>query len=93
MLAQADGPKALLARAGANVARLQAALDAEIAKLPQVQGGEQVQPGRELAHLLQAAEKEATKRGDQFIASEMFLLAAGRSEDRRSARCVRGARR
>ena len=35
-----------------------------------------MQPGRELGALLQAAEKEATKHGDQFIASEMFLLAA-----------------
>ena len=76
MLAQPDGPKALLSRAGANVARLQTALDAEIAKLPQVQGGEAVQPGRELTNLLQATEREANKRGDQFIASEMFILAA-----------------
>jgi ATP-dependent Clp protease ATP-binding subunit ClpB len=35
-----------------------------------------VQASRDLGALLQAAEKEATKRGDQFIASEMFLLAA-----------------
>jgi ATP-dependent Clp protease ATP-binding subunit ClpB len=76
MLAQADGPKALLARAGVNTGKLQTALDAEIDKLPQVQGGEQVQVGRDLSGLLQAAEKEANKRGDQFIASEMFLLAA-----------------
>ncbi len=76
MLAQADGPKALLARAGVNIARLREGLDAAIAGLPQVTGGEAVQPGRDLATLLQAAEKEATKRGDQFIASEMFLLAA-----------------
>jgi len=76
MLAQTDGPKALLARAGVNTAKLQASLDTALNKLPQVQGGEQVQPGRELVGLLQAAEKEATKRGDQFIASEMFLLAA-----------------
>ena len=34
-----------------------------------------MQPGRDLIALLQAAEKEAAKRGDQFIASEMFLLA------------------
>ena len=79
MLTQAEGPKALLARAGVNTQRLQAALEAEIAKLPQVQGGEQVQPSRELGGLLQAAEKEATKRGDQFIASEMFLLAVADS--------------
>src|SRR5450755_133589 len=79
MLAQTDGPKALLARAGVNAGKLQAALDAAIAKLPQVQGGDVVQPGRDLAALLQTAEKEATKRGDQFIASEMFLLAAADS--------------
>jgi ATP-dependent Clp protease ATP-binding subunit ClpB len=76
MLAQTDGPKALLARAGVNTAKLQSALEADVGKLPQVQGGEQVQAGRDLGALLQAAEKEATKRGDQFIASEMFLLAA-----------------
>jgi ATP-dependent Clp protease ATP-binding subunit ClpB len=76
MLAQTEGPKALLSRAGVNTAQLQTALDAEIKKLPQVQGGEQVQASRDTAAMLQAAEKEATKRGDQFIASEMFLLAA-----------------
>ncbi len=75
MLAQADGPKALLTRAGVNVGKLQTTLDAELGKLPQVQGGEQVQAGRDLVGLLQQAEKEAGKRGDQFIASEMFLLA------------------
>ena len=76
MLAQVDGPKALLARAGVNTAKLQTAAETEINKLPQVQGGEQVQPSRDLVGLLQAAEKEAGKHGDQFIASEMFLLAA-----------------
>ncbi len=80
MLSQADGPKALLSRAGVNTAKLQTTLDGALDKLPQVQGGEQVQPGRELVGLLQAAEKEATKRGDQFIASEMFLLAAADSK-------------
>ncbi|MDO9316435.1 MAG: ATP-dependent chaperone ClpB [Burkholderiaceae bacterium] len=80
MLAQADGPKALLARAGVNTAKLQSALDVELNKLPQVQGGEQVQPSRDLGALLQAAEKESTKRGDQFIASEMFLLAVADSK-------------
>ena len=80
MLAQEEGPKALLARAGVNVGKLQTALESEIGKLPQVQGGEQVQPGRDLGALLNATEKEASKRGDQFIASEMFLLAATESK-------------
>jgi len=76
MLAQADGPKALIDRAGANSAALKTALDTAIKGLPQVQGsGQVVQPGRDLGALLQAAEKEAGKRGDHFIASEMFLLA------------------
>ncbi len=80
MLAQAEGPKSLLARAGVNTSRLQAALDAEFNKLPQVQGGEPAQAGRDLGVILNGAEKEATKRGDQFIASEMFLLAAADSK-------------
>ena len=76
MLTQADGPKALIERAGANSAALKTALDTAIKGLPQVQGSAQVvQPGRDLGALLQAAEKDAGKRGDQFIASEMFLLA------------------
>ncbi|MEP6876037.1 MAG: Clp protease N-terminal domain-containing protein, partial [Burkholderiales bacterium] len=76
MLAQTDGPKALLDRAGANTAALRTGLETLLTGLPQVQGsGQVVQPGRDLASLLQAAEKEASKRGDQFVASEMFLLA------------------
>ncbi|MCL4737120.1 MAG: ATP-dependent chaperone ClpB [Burkholderiaceae bacterium] len=77
MLQQPDGPKALLDRAGANTAGLKQAMDTAIAALPsvQVQGGQPVQPSRDLVTLLQQADKEATQRGDQFIASEMFLLA------------------
>ncbi len=76
MLVQDDGPRALLERSGVKLAALRTALDTSIAGLPQVQGsGQQVQVGRDLTVLLQAAEKEAGKRGDQFIASEMFLLA------------------
>ena len=76
MMLQPDGPKALLDRAGANTAALSLAMETAIRNLPQVQGGGQpVQPGLDLMQLLQAADKEAGKRGDQFIASEMFLLA------------------
>jgi ATP-dependent Clp protease ATP-binding subunit ClpB len=76
MLAQDDGPRALLERAGVKVAALKTALDSLIAGLPQVSGsGQQVQAGRDLVVLLQAAEKEANKQGDSFIAGEMFLLA------------------
>jgi ATP-dependent Clp protease ATP-binding subunit ClpB len=44
-------------------------------RLPKVTGQDQVQVGPDLAKLLQAAEKESIKRGDAFIASELFLLA------------------
>jgi ATP-dependent Clp protease ATP-binding subunit ClpB len=80
MLAQPDGPKALLDRAGANTAALKQAMDVAINALPSVQGGGQVQAGRDLVQLLQQADKEATQRGDQFIASEMFLLALADSK-------------
>ncbi|MDB5939476.1 MAG: ATPase domain protein [Polaromonas sp.] len=75
MLRQDDGPRALLERAGVNISGLMQAADAAVKKLPQVQGQDQVQVGQELARLLQATEKEAIKRNDQFIAGELFLLA------------------
>jgi len=77
MLRQNDaGTRSLLQRAGVNVAALTQALDGLVKRLPQVQGGDgQVQIGRELNALLNATDKEAQRRGDSFIASEMFLLA------------------
>ncbi|WP_354679814.1 Clp protease N-terminal domain-containing protein, partial [Cupriavidus plantarum] len=76
LLAQNDGAaRALLSRAGVNVNGLQTALDAAIKRLPQVSGTNEVQIGRDLVNLLNATEKEAIKRNDQFIASELFLLA------------------
>ena len=70
-----DAPKALMRRAGVNVAGLLASAEDALHRLPQVQGQEQVTVGRDMVSLLQACEKEAIKRGDQFIASELFLLA------------------
>jgi ATP-dependent Clp protease ATP-binding subunit ClpB len=80
MLRQEDGPRALLQRAGVNVPGLLAGAEAAMHKRPQVEGQEQVQVGRELVSLLQAAEKDGIKRGDQFIASELFLLAVADSK-------------
>ena len=80
MLRQTDGPQSLLQRAGVNVPGLTAATELAMSKLPQVQGGEQIQPSRDLSAILQAAEKEGIKRGDEFIASEMFLLALADSK-------------
>ncbi len=75
MLRQPDGPKSLLARAGANATAMSTAAENAIKRLPQVQGQDQVTVGPDLQRVLQATEKEAIKRGDQFYASELFLLA------------------
>src|SRR6195256_3271727 len=77
LLEQDDGgTSSLLARAGANVAPLKEALRASIKRLPKVEGqGGEVSVSRELGNLLNVTDKEAQKRGDQFIASELFLLA------------------
>ncbi len=78
MLNDADsGAGSLLARAGGNVNALKAALNEAVSRLPKVEGhGGEVQVGRDLSNLFNLTDKEAQKRGDQFIASEMFLLAA-----------------
>ena len=80
MLRQQDGPKALLERAGANVPGMQADVEKAIKGLPTGDSGSEVQPNSDLIRLLQATEKESIKRGDQFIASELFLLALADSD-------------
>ena len=77
LLQQEDGSAtSLLQRAGVNVAALGASLKAALERLPKVSGhGCEVQIGRELLGLLNLTDKEAQKRGDQFISSEMLLLA------------------
>ena len=77
LLGQEDGGSAsLLSRAGVNVPKLREAVRQAILRLPKVEGhGGEVQISRELNALLNLTDKEAQKRGDQFIASELFLLA------------------
>jgi ATP-dependent Clp protease ATP-binding subunit ClpB len=66
----------LIQRAGGNPLALRKALQEAIGRLPKVEGtGGEVNVSRELGALLNVADKLAQKRGDQFIASEMFLLA------------------
>jgi ATP-dependent Clp protease ATP-binding subunit ClpB len=77
LISQEDGGTAsLLGRAGANVPALRGALTQAIERLPKVEGaGGEVNVSRDLANLLNVTDKEAQKRDDQFVASEMFLLA------------------
>jgi len=77
LLNQEDGGTvSLLARAGVNVNSLKAQLGKALERLPKVEGhGGEVSVGRDLNNLLNVTDKEAQKAGDQFIASEMFILA------------------
>ena len=73
---QDGGTASLLARAGVNVQGLRGALKNALDRLPKVEGtGGEVNVSRELGNLLNLTDKEAQKRGDQFIASELFVLA------------------
>lgn len=78
LLQQDDGGTAsLLQRAGVNVNPLREALAKSLERMPKVEGvGGEINISRELNNLLNLTDKEAQKHGDQFIASEMFLLAA-----------------
>ena len=77
LLGQQDGATtSLLSRAGVNAGGLRAALKQSIDRLPKVEGtGGEITVSRELGNLLNLTDKEAQKRGDQFVASELFLLA------------------
>ncbi|PZP62061.1 MAG: ATP-dependent chaperone ClpB [Azospira oryzae] len=77
LLNQEDGSTgSLLARAGVNVVALKADLQKSLQRLPKVEGtGGEITLSRELVNLLNLTDKEAQKRGDQYIASELFLLA------------------
>lgn len=77
LLADADsGAASLLARAGVAVNRVQTALDTAIKNLPEVQGNEgNIQVSRDLQAVLTRTDKEASKRGDAYIPTELFLLA------------------
>ena len=77
LLSDADGGSAsLLAHAGAAVNRIVPELNQLIERYPQVEGADgNIQLGRELQAALARTEKEALQRGDDYIASELFLLA------------------
>jgi ATP-dependent Clp protease ATP-binding subunit ClpB len=69
--------KPLLARMGADVGGLRTGLAEALKRLPKVEGaGGDVHPSNELLRLLNLCDKLAQKRGDSFVSSELFVLAA-----------------
>jgi ATP-dependent Clp protease ATP-binding subunit ClpB len=67
----------LLDKAGANVNLLRSQLGEALDRLPKVEGaGGEVHVSNDLNRLLNLTDKLAQKRGDQYISSELFVLAA-----------------
>ncbi len=89
--------RSLLTRSGANTQALRSRLGEIIDGLPKVEGtGGDVQISADLARALNLSDKLAQKRGDQFISSELFILAVLQdgnklAETLRAAGVVKGA--
>jgi ATP-dependent Clp protease ATP-binding subunit ClpB len=74
---QGGSLRGLLARAGANVNALRTQIGGALDRLPRVEGtAGDVQVSNDLSRHLNLMDKLAQERGDQFIASELFPLAA-----------------
>ena len=74
---QGGTARPLLEKAGAAVAKLRSDLAAALDRIAKVEGsGGEVLLGNDLNKLLNVTDKLAQKRGDQFISSELFVLAA-----------------
>ena len=69
--------RGLLTKAGVNVNLLRSQLGDAIDRLPKVEGsGGDVHIGQDLSKLFNITDKIAQKRNDQYISSELFVLAA-----------------
>ena len=78
MLDQQGGTvRPLLTKTGAVIPELRSNLDKMLESMPQVEGAEgEVHMSNDLGKLLNLCDKYAQKKGDDYIASELFLLAA-----------------
>lgn len=73
---QGGSIKPLLAQSGVNMPAYQAALEEQLNRLPKVEGGNgDIHISADLRRLLNQTDKISQKRQDQFISSELFVLA------------------
>jgi len=88
--AQGGSVRPVLVKAGADVNKLRSDLGGLLDRLPKVEGtpGE-IHVSNDLNKVLNVTDKLAQQRGDQYIASELFLLAA--FDDRTLARVFKDA--
>ena len=74
---EGGGTRGLLARSGAQVDQLRSALGEKVEGFPKVTGqAGQINMSNDLGRVLNLTDKIANKRGDAYIASELFVLAA-----------------
>jgi ATP-dependent Clp protease ATP-binding subunit ClpB len=94
---QGGSVRPLLDKAGVNINALRSQLGDALDRLPKVEGtGGDVQVSNDLGKLLNLTDKLAQKRGDQYISSELFVLAALEDKNQlgnflRNAGAVKGA--
>ena len=80
----------LLTQAGININQLRSCLLEALDRLPQVHGSGDIHISNALNRLLNAADKQAQQRNDQYISSELFLLASMESKGQ-VGECLRKA--
>lgn len=74
---QDGGMSSILTKAHVNMTQLRSQIDAALNRLPKVEGtGGEVHISNELNRILNLTDKLAQKRKDQYISSDLFLLAA-----------------
>src|SRR4030081_780779 len=87
---QGGSVRPLLLKAGVDINKLRSELQALLDRLPRVEGAPgEIHISNDLNKLLNVTDKLAQQRGDQFISSELFVLAA--FEDRTLANVLKSA--
>ncbi len=89
MLEQKEGVvRPILGKIGANVAPIVSEVQASLAKLPKVSGGQQYFSTRTNA-IFQEAQKETEKMEDEYVSTEHLLLAIAAEKDGDAGRILR----
>ena len=72
---KASATASILQKAGIDPARVRDIADAELRRLPKVQGGSSGNASRELVEVLASAERDAQRMKDAYVSTEHVLLA------------------
>jgi ATP-dependent Clp protease ATP-binding subunit ClpB len=83
----------LIRAAGGDPGRVLAAVEAELAKLPRVEGSGagQLYPTPDIARIFEQAERIAEKAGDSFVTVERLLLALAMAKETAAGKALREA--